>query len=83
MKKPLTVKQFNKILSDNKPHDFAIALSFGLYSVKTVTLFKNGVYKIYNHIDETTQKLAEYQIANGQYNNISKAIDKKALFLMN
>lgn len=61
---------------------FAIALNYELYSLKTITLFKNNVYKIHNHIDGTTQKLAPYQMWDDQFTNVTKAIDLKALYLM-
>ena len=84
--KTVTWHEFEEILSDNKPHTFAIALNGGAYSKKTITLNKPSLesYEIINHIDDTTQNLTLKEIQNltSEHTNIGKAIEKHALYLM-
>lgn len=80
---PLIWAEVNSILSDFKPHDFCIALNYGLYSTKTITRNKDQkTYKVYNHIDGTTQHLTYNQIHRNTMSNINKAITKKAFYAM-
>jgi hypothetical protein len=80
MKKSLTWPEVRAILQDNLPHDFAIALNYGLYSKKTITLLKSGTYKVENHIDETQNILTSQEIQEDEYTNINKAINRNAFF---
>ena len=82
MKTSLTWHKVKQILNDNKPHDFAIALHYGLYSKKTITLTKIGLYKVENHIDDTTIYLTSQEIQEDELTNINKAITKGAFYAM-
>lgn len=73
----------DKILKDNKKHEFGIMLGSGdVYSRKTIKLQKNGNYKITNHIDNTSQTLTKDEIKNKAFSNIGEALEKRALFIM-
>lgn len=78
----ITLAKMHKILLDHKPHDFGICLNGGLVSRKTITLLKNGLYKIHNHIDDTEQRLTSEGIQDDSLTNIGKAARKKALIYL-
>lgn len=75
-----SITHLNKILKDNKFHNFFICLNFGLLSKKTIKLTKKNTYKIINHIDNTIQNLTLKELKNAKLTNIRIAITKKAFF---
>lgn len=75
MQKVKSIKHL-KILLNNNRNDFFIALNFGVVSLKYMRLLENGKFFIYNHIDNTKQRLTEKGLFSES--NIGEAIEKGA-----
>lgn len=60
--------------------NFRINLNFGMYSVKHITLDKDGKFNILNKIDNTRQSLNEEDLLDESKTNIGKAIRLGALY---
>ncbi len=62
-----------------KGADFYILLKHGLVSRKTIRYDKKKkIFTVYNHIDDTKQKLTEKELLLLRYTNIGRAIRKGA-----
>ncbi len=59
--------------------DFALLLNYGLFSRKTIDYDGDAnVFSIWNHIDDTHQKLTEAQLKDRDWTHIGYAIRKGA-----
>lgn len=77
----VTLAMLKKELADHKDHVYAMALQGGAYSRKTLKLQKsNGLIRIINRIDDSTQKVTWLQLMDTSYTNIGKAIKAKAFY---
>jgi hypothetical protein len=60
--------------------DFALLLNYGLFSRKTIDYDESAnVFSVWNHIDDTHQKLTEAQLQDRGWTHIGEAIRKGAL----
>lgn len=62
--------------------NFRINLNFGAYSVKHITLDKDGKFNILNKIDNTRQSLTEEDLLDESKTNIGKAIRLGAFYTL-
>ena len=80
MKKIESIKQLKNLAQREKGCDCFIALNGGLRSSKYIK-FENGIFYIFNEIDDTEQELTEDELQNVSITNIGKAINLKSLYL--
>lgn len=80
-----TIEEFNEILKtpNQTYHDFAIALSEGVFSKKEIAMNEDGTYFILNNIDGTVQNLTSAELHDEDLTNIGKALNNGAFYHLN
>jgi len=76
---PISEAEFFPLLADNEEHEFAIVLSGGVLSIKTIKKNKNGRYSIFNSIDSSTQYLTRTDLFRKPITNIGYALRRGSL----
>lgn len=74
-----SVKALKDAISDGN-QEFAILLSGGLVSRKTITR-KGNIFRVENHIDGAIQTLSADQFSKSTYSNIGEAMEKGAFMV--
>ena len=82
MKHIKTIAQLKKLAKQtqgNDPFECAIVLGGGIAMSRKSIIFYQGIFNIYNCIDETEQDLTEKQLMDKKYTNIGEALRKGCL----